>query len=142
MASAENLDNLSDHDLLIAHSGKIDSLCVLMRVNNGHLKEFNRNLVDRCAHNHKALAATHKEIFGKIDKKVDTGTVKWIVGVAVLLVICVAGLVGPQLAYIPAQGEAIEQLETTLEKIQETHIHQYYIPPQDGEGVASGLRAR
>jgi hypothetical protein len=141
MASKKELDNLSDHDLLIAHSGKIDSLCVLMRVNNGHLKEFNKNLVDRCAYNHNALAATHKEIFSKIDKKIDTGTVKWIVSVAVLLLICVAGLIGPQLAYIPAQGEAIEQLEKDLEEVQVAQdVHHYFIPPQmEGPNV---LRSR
>ena len=103
--------NMTDHDLLIAHTVKIDTLCKLVRANNAQLSEFSDKLDKRCVHIHDGITETHREIFTKIDNKTDNTTFRWIVGIIVLVAITVAGVIGPNLATIYTNKKAIEQIE-------------------------------
>lgn len=119
-------DNMTDHDLIIAHSVKIDTLCKLVRSNNTHflnfsdrfdsqLSAFSDKLDARCIHTHDSISNTHKEIFAKVDGKTDNMTFRWLVGIIVFVILALAGVVGSDYADIHANKGAIIQIESCID---------------------------
>lgn len=71
----------ADRKLLIEHSVKIDALCSLIKT---HIETIDRKDV--------ATSKTHKEIFTKIDRKVDGVTFRWLTGVLIIIVLSLFGV--------------------------------------------------
>lgn len=115
-------DNMTDHDLLIAHTVKIDTLCKLVRSNNKQFATFSdrferqletyaTKLDQRCVHIHDGITDTHKEIFAKVDKKVDGTTFRWVVGIIVLVILSMVGVIGNDLVNSRAGGKPAAPIE-------------------------------
>lgn len=111
MKNRRKYDNMTDHDLLIRHTVKIDTLCKLMRANSEQLSAVSDKLDKRCVHIHDGITDTLREIFTKMDNKTDDTTFRWVIGIIVLIAITVAGVIGPNLATIHTNKKAIEQIE-------------------------------
>lgn len=107
-------DNPSDHELLIEHSVKIDHLCALIKKVDKTIERYTEKLDTRCAFTGSAIASTHKEIFEKVDKKMDSATFRWMIGLLVLGMITVAGIAGSALTNSYVNHDAVLRLEDIL----------------------------
>lgn len=110
---------MTDHDLLIQHTVKIDTLCKLMRANSKQLSAFSDKLDKRCVHIHDGITDTHREIFTKIDKKTDSITFRWLIGIIILVVLTMAGVVGTDVVDVQANKKAIIQIEGDIDDMEE-----------------------
>lgn len=94
---------MSDHDLLIAHSVKIDSLCALMKGIDEKFDKLNVSDTD-----------THKEIFVKIDRKTEDATFRWLIGLLIIIMMAFASMAGTCLVKSGINDEAIQRIEKAI----------------------------
>lgn len=89
--TAEKLKNYSDHDLLIGHHVKIDSLSMFVhdlgRKMENQATSINIKWDDRQQHCEEKLTK-------KVDEKVDMTTFKWLMGIIIAIVIAQFAVVG------------------------------------------------
>lgn len=89
----------TDHDLIVEHSVKIDTLCGLVKDQIGKI-ELERSRVSE----------THREIFLKVDKKTDDTTFRWVAGILISVVILLFSCFGAGMMQVNDNGHDIEQI--------------------------------
>ncbi len=80
-------DNMSDHDILVAHTIKIDSICNLIRENNNKLDAYIDKLDHRCE-------TAHERIGDQIDNTISKGTIKWGAGIIFVAFVSIISTLG------------------------------------------------
>jgi len=112
----DQLENLSDHDLLVAHSVKIDNICKMIRENNNKLDTYIDKIDHRCE-------TTHDRIDVQIDNTISKGTIKWGVGIIFVVFVSIISVIGvnqvlisKHTAEIKDTKEHIIIVETKLEQ--------------------------
>lgn len=83
----------SDHDLLIQVVTQNSTLC----------KKFDKHT--------EKITDTHKEIFKKVDQKVDGRTFRWITGIIIGVILIVASLAGTNALNIVSNTAKIVHIE-------------------------------
>jgi hypothetical protein len=106
---------LTDHELLIAHSIKIDNLCTLMNKIDQTLTSLFEKQGNTCVLNHNSVGKVHKEIFEKVDKKIDTALFVWVVGIIVVVAVTIAGVASTANTKSSVNKDAIHKIEKRLE---------------------------
>jgi hypothetical protein len=106
---------LTDHELLIAHSIKIDHLCSLMNKIDQTLTSLFEKQGNTCVLNHNSVGKVHKEIFEKVDKKIDTALFVWVVGIIVVVAVTIAGVASTANTKSSVNKDAIHKIEKRLE---------------------------
>jgi len=113
------MDRPSDHDLLIAHSVKIDALCALTKSIDKKLGTFADKLDLRCVTTHATLSETHREIFDKIDTKTNDTTFRWLVGAILVIVMAFASMAGTCVVNTGINSRAILHMEKSITSLEQ-----------------------
>lgn len=87
---SDMLEHKSDHDLLIRHAVKIDSLCEMMGSMTSKLDLFATRVDDRCSTRYSEVQTAFLK---EHDGRMDIVTVRWLIGILVVIIVSVIGAV-------------------------------------------------
>jgi hypothetical protein len=80
-----------DHDLIIKHSVKIDNLCKLVKLVDIKLDKHHDKMDERCE---KRRTEFTEQIDNSLEDVMSKDTIKWVLGIMILVMIAVSGSVG------------------------------------------------
>jgi len=85
------LEAKTDHDLLIRHAVKIDTMCAMLSTLGAKFDDFTSRVDTRC----EVRQTTCTDKFAaEHDGRMDVNTVRWLIGILIIVILSIAGTVG------------------------------------------------